>query len=80
VQTENKARIPPWLPWLIVPASQVLLVVPSLTWTPSRADENKPKNVTVTSYDQIAPGRLFQKFSLKKVLITDKDGAEKCRP
>jgi hypothetical protein len=55
VQPENKGRIWHWLPRLVVPTSLVLLAAPSLSRSPSRADENKPKDATTSSYDQIAP-------------------------
>jgi cytochrome c peroxidase len=71
MQTENQGRIWRWLPWLVVPTSLMVLVIPSLTRLPSRADEDKPKDATASSYDQIAPV-LLGKESFQAVLARDK--------
>jgi hypothetical protein len=63
VQTENKRRIWRWLPWLIVPTCLVLLTAASLTRPLSGADEDKPKDATSSSYDQIAPALLGKVIS-----------------
>jgi hypothetical protein len=70
VQPENKSRICRWLPWLVVPASLVFLAAPSLTRPQSRADD-KPKDTTPSSYDQIAPV-LLGKESFQTVMARDK--------
>jgi hypothetical protein len=72
VQTENKRSAWRWLPWLVVPAGLVFLAAPSLTRPPSRASEDKPRDATPSSYDQIAPV-LLGKESFQAVLSRDKD-------
>jgi cytochrome c peroxidase len=71
MQTKDKGRIWRWLPWLVVPASLALLAVSSLTRPTSRADEEKPKQATSSSYDQITPV-LLGKESLQSVIARDK--------
>jgi len=71
VQTENKGRIWRWLPWLVGAASLVWLAVPPLTRSLSKAGEDKAKDATPSSYDQIAPV-LLGKESFQTVLARDK--------
>jgi len=75
MQTDSKRRIWRWLPWLVVPAVLVFLVVPSLTRPQSRAEEDKPKDDTPSSYDQIAPV-LQGKGSFQSVMAKDKADKE----
>src|SRR5205814_6109694 len=60
-----------WLPWLVVPAGLMLLAIPSLTRLSSRAGEDKPKDATPSSYDQVAPV-LLGKESFQTVMARDK--------
>jgi cytochrome c peroxidase len=71
MQTDTKGRIWRWLPWLVIPTVLVFLVVPSLTRSQSKADEDKPKDATPSSYDQIAPV-LLGKESFQAVMARDK--------
>jgi cytochrome c peroxidase len=56
----NTQRICRWLPWLAVPAVLVCLVIPGLTWSQAKPDNDKPKDTAPSSYDQIAPVLLGQ--------------------
>jgi len=78
MHTEDNSRMWRGLPWLVIPASLVLLVAPMLIRTPSKADEDKtkPKQGIPSSYDQIAPV-LVGRESFQDVVNRDK--AEKDR-
>jgi cytochrome c peroxidase len=69
MQTKYKRRIWRRLPWLALPPS--LIFAAALSLTRSKADEDKPKNATPSSYDQIAPV-LLGKETFENVLARDK--------
>lgn len=71
MKTDNNGRIGRWLPWLVGSNILALLAILSLTRLPSKADEDKPKNGTPSSYDQITPV-LLGKESFQSVLARDK--------
>jgi cytochrome c peroxidase len=44
-----------WLPWLVIPALVLYLVIPSLTRSQQKENGDIPKKTTPSSYDQIQP-------------------------
>src|SRR6266446_1622559 len=60
MKAPNTQRIRRWLPWLAVPAVLVCLVIPGLTGSQPKPDNDKPKDTAPSSYDQIAPVLLGQ--------------------
>jgi cytochrome c peroxidase len=71
MQAEHTRRIWRWLPGLAVPLILATLAVPSLTRSQPKANEDKPKDATPSSYDQIAPV-LLGNGSFQSVRAKDK--------
>jgi cytochrome c peroxidase len=70
MQAERDRRIWRWLPWLVLPAVLVFLVIPSLTRSQPKPDKDRPPGVPA-SYDQIAPALVGQ-VSFQDMMARDK--------
>jgi len=68
---DHSSRFGRSLPGLAVQAVLVSLVIPSMSWSQTGADANKPKDTAPSSYDQIAPV-LQGKESFQAMMARDK--------
>jgi cytochrome c peroxidase len=71
MQTGYKGRIRRRRSWAVVIAVLAVLVIPSLGWSQSTANQDKSKDAAPSSYDQISPV-LLGKESFETVMAKDK--------